>query len=84
MATLLEFISLMLFHRAGLNHISVGPSALIFSVIYQYSRIVPSVYNFRIFGFQLNNKSVNYLLALQVCTLYAQINNLHSILKDSV
>jgi membrane associated rhomboid family serine protease len=66
MATLLELISLILFHRAGLNHISVGPSALIFSVIYQYSRIVPAVYNFRIFGLPLNNKSVNYLLALQL------------------
>ncbi|KAF8806245.1 hypothetical protein BYT27DRAFT_7295085 [Phlegmacium glaucopus] len=65
-ATLLEFISLILFHRAGLNHISVGPSALIFSVLYQYSRIVPAVYNFRIFGLPLNNKSMNYLLALQL------------------
>ena len=82
MATLLEFISLILFHRAGLNHISVGPSALIFSVIYHYSRIVPAVYNFRIFGFPLINKSINYL-AVEVCTLCAQINNLSSILKKN-
>jgi hypothetical protein len=82
-ATLLEFISLILFHRAGLNHISVGPSVLIFSIIYQYSRIVPAVYNFRIFGLPLNNKSMNYLLALQVCTLYSN-QQFTSILRDGL
>lgn len=44
----------------------MGPSALVVSVIYQCSRIVPAVYNFRIFGLPLNNKSINYLLALQL------------------
>jgi len=44
----------------------LGPSALIFSILYQYSRIVPPVYAYRIFGVSLNNKSVNYFLALQL------------------
>jgi hypothetical protein len=57
----------MLFHRVGLNHVAMGPSALIFAILYQYSRIVPSTYSFRIFGVPLNNKSLVYLLALQVC-----------------
>jgi hypothetical protein len=64
----LEFLSLLLFHRIGLNHIAMGPSALIFAVLYQYSRIVPSAYSFRIFGVPLNNKSLVYVLALQVRT----------------
>ncbi|KDR84111.1 hypothetical protein GALMADRAFT_54408 [Galerina marginata CBS 339.88] len=64
--TLLEFISLILFHRVGLNHISMGPSALVFSILYQYSRIVPSGYAYKIFGVPLSNKSTNYLLALQL------------------
>lgn len=65
-STLLELVSLMLFHRVGLNFMSLGPSALIFSILYQYSRIVPPVYNYRIFGIPLSNKSLNYVLALQM------------------
>lgn len=65
-STLLELVSLLFFHRVGFNHISLGPSALIFSILYQYSRIVPPVYAYRVFGVSLNNKSVNYFLALQV------------------
>ncbi|KAF8961106.1 hypothetical protein BDZ97DRAFT_1830359 [Flammula alnicola] len=65
-STLLELISLILFHRVGLNHISLGPSALIFSILYQYSRIVPPVYTYRVFGIPLNNKSLTYILGLQI------------------
>jgi len=66
LAITLEFLSLLLFHRVGLNHIAMGPTALIFAILYQHSRIVPSAYNFRIFGIPLNNKSLVYLLALQM------------------
>lgn len=72
-STLLELVSLMLFHRVGLNFMSLGPSALIFSILYQYSRIVPPVYNYRIFGVPLSNKSLNYLLALQVSSISLMI-----------
>ncbi|KAF8076765.1 hypothetical protein FPV67DRAFT_1406944 [Lyophyllum atratum] len=65
LGTILELIFLMLFHRVGLNHIAMGPAVLIFGLLYQYSRIVPSAYNYRIFGIPLNNKSLIYLLALQ-------------------
>jgi hypothetical protein len=65
-ATLLELIILLLFHRVGINHIALGPSTLLFSILYQYSRIVPPVYTYRIFGFPLNNKSANYFIALLV------------------
>ena len=67
LGTIVEFVSLILFHRFGLNHIAMGPSVLIFSIVYQYSRIVPAAYNFRIFGIPLSNKNVPHLLALQVC-----------------
>lgn len=66
LSTTFNFLALVLFHRLGLNFIPSGPVALIFSIIYQYSRIVPSVYSFRVFGVPLNNKSFNYVLALQV------------------
>jgi hypothetical protein len=65
-ATLLQFITIMLFHRVGINHISLGPMAVLFSILYQYSRIIPPAYTYRIFGIPLNNKSMNYILAFQV------------------
>jgi hypothetical protein len=66
LATIFEFLGLLLFHGAGLNHISSGPSALVFSILYQYLRIVPSAYQFRIFGVTLSDKSFSYILASQV------------------
>ncbi|PPQ67575.1 hypothetical protein CVT25_012069 [Psilocybe cyanescens] len=66
LATLFEFVTLILFHRVGINQFTMGSSALIFSIIYQYSRIVPPSYTFKIFGMSLSNKSFNYLLALQI------------------
>ncbi|KIL70342.1 hypothetical protein M378DRAFT_156458 [Amanita muscaria Koide BX008] len=66
LGTMFEFVSLILFHRYGLNHIAMGPSVLIFSLLYQYSRIVPAAYNFRIFGIPLSNKNMPYLLAAQL------------------
>ncbi|KAF4575236.1 hypothetical protein EYR40_005028 [Pleurotus pulmonarius] len=65
-STILEFVALILFHRVGLNHIPSGPSALVFNILYQYSRSVPFVYQFRIFGIPLNNKSFTYVLASQL------------------
>ncbi|KAJ6515305.1 hypothetical protein C8R45DRAFT_205389 [Mycena sanguinolenta] len=66
LATLLELVSLILFHRTGLNCIPSGPATLIFSIIYQYHRIVPSAYSFRIFGLPLTNKGFTYVFALQL------------------
>ncbi|KIM76387.1 hypothetical protein PILCRDRAFT_98745 [Piloderma croceum F 1598] len=66
LATIFEFVGLLLFHRIGLNHISSGPSSLVFSILYQYFRIVPSAYQFRIFGVHLSNKTFMYILASQL------------------
>lgn len=62
----MELISLLLFHRVGLNCIFAGPVTVTFSILYQYSRIVPASYHFRIFGLALTNKSFFYILVLQV------------------
>jgi len=66
LSTLLEFVALILFHRVGLNHIAMGPSTFIFSLLYQYYRIVPAAYGYRIFGLSLSNKSTSYFLAFQL------------------
>ncbi|TRM67825.1 hypothetical protein BD626DRAFT_626221 [Schizophyllum amplum] len=70
-ATLLELSALLLFHSTGLNSIAGGPTSLVFAILYQYSRVVPSVYRFRVFGLTLSNKSFLYLLALQVSIFFA-------------
>jgi len=65
-ATVVEFGSLFLLNNLGLNVIPASPIALLFSVLYQFSRIVPAIYHFRIFGLEFNNKSFTYLLAAQI------------------
>jgi len=65
-SSLLSFLSLLLFHRLGLNYIPAGPIALLFSILYQYLRIVPSTYRFSIFSLQVTNKIFMYILAVQL------------------
>ncbi|KAJ3527675.1 hypothetical protein NM688_g8099 [Phlebia brevispora] len=48
------------------NYIPPGPTAVAFSIIYQYSRLVPSVYEFKIFGLAMTDKIWVYATALQV------------------
>lgn len=66
LATISEFCSLLLLNKLGLNVIPASPIALLFSVLYQFSRIVPAIYQFRIFGVAFNNKSFMYVLAAQL------------------
>ena len=68
-ATISVFAALLLLNGFGLNTIPASPTALVFSILYQFSRMVPSIYHFRIFGVVCNNKSFTYLLAAQVCHL---------------
>ncbi|KAH0840172.1 hypothetical protein J3R83DRAFT_1156 [Lanmaoa asiatica] len=65
MSTIFEFSSLILLHRVGINHIPPGPTAVVFSILYQWYRLVPPAYHFRIFGVPLSNKSFTYILASQ-------------------
>lgn len=65
-STILEFGSLLIFNRFGLNVLPSGPYTLIFSILYQFSRLVPQAYSFRIFGVTVTNKVFMYILALQV------------------
>jgi len=66
MSTILEFLSLIFLHRIGINHIPSGPTAVVFSILYQWYRLVPPAYHFRIFGIPLSNKSFTYILASQL------------------
>ncbi|PPQ63160.1 hypothetical protein CVT24_005800 [Panaeolus cyanescens] len=72
-STILEIVATMLFHRFGLNRFAMGPSVLVFNLLYQYSRIVPPIYRFRIFGLELSNKSLQYLFGLQLAVIHAPV-----------
>ncbi|KAI6024469.1 hypothetical protein EDC04DRAFT_2574008 [Pisolithus marmoratus] len=65
-STLLEFMALILLHRLGVNHMPGGPSAIVFSMVYQWYRLVPVAYHFKIFGMPLSNKAFTYVIALQL------------------
>ncbi|TFY78708.1 hypothetical protein EWM64_g5305 [Hericium alpestre] len=65
-ATLLEFGALLALHRCGFNYIPAGPTALAFNLLYQYSKLVPKAYHFRIFGIPLHDKIFVYILAFQL------------------
>ncbi|KAI9476478.1 MAG: hypothetical protein EXX96DRAFT_577313 [Benjaminiella poitrasii] len=65
-SSLLELGALMIGAQFGLKNIPGGPYALIFSILYQYYRIIPITYRFRVFGVVMTNKLFLYILALQM------------------
>jgi len=65
-STILEFGALLAFNRSGLNVIPSGPTAFLFSIIYQYYRLVPHAYSFKIFSVTLTDKAFTYFLGLQL------------------
>ncbi|CAO3608910.1 unnamed protein product [Mucor fragilis] len=65
-STLLELGALVVGAQIGLKSIPGGPYALMFSALYQYHRIIPVTYRFRVFGIVMSNKLFLYVLALQV------------------
>jgi ubiquitin-associated domain-containing protein 2 len=65
LSSTLSFITLLALHRLGINHLPAGPTSIIFSILYQYYRLVPSAYTFQIFALKFSNKSFLYVLALQ-------------------
>lgn len=69
-SSLLNFASLITFYRFGFNYIPAGPTSVLFAILYQYQRIVPSAYNFRILGIYMSNKAFTYLVALPMTIAY--------------
>ncbi|KAF8511388.1 hypothetical protein JB92DRAFT_2831202 [Gautieria morchelliformis] len=48
-----------------INYLPAGPTSILFSILYQFYRLVPSAYTFWIFALKVSNKSFLYILALQ-------------------
>ncbi|KAI9498577.1 hypothetical protein BDB00DRAFT_391450 [Zychaea mexicana] len=65
-STFLELGALVSGAKLGFRRIPGGPYALVFSMLYQYHRIIPATYRFRIFGATLNDKMFLYAPALQM------------------
>ncbi|EJF62338.1 hypothetical protein DICSQDRAFT_58224 [Dichomitus squalens LYAD-421 SS1] len=68
---LVSFVTLLLCQltavtRTTFNNIPAGPIAIIFAVVYQYMRLVPSAYHFKVFGVGMSDKIWVYAIAIQL------------------
>ena len=71
MSMLISFVAILLAQltpvtRSLFNNIPPGPVAIMFAALYQYVRLVPPAYHFRIFGVSMSDKIWVYALAFQV------------------
>lgn len=48
------------------NRLPSGPTAIIFSIVYQYFRLVPQAYEFKVFGVTFSDKVWVYATSAQV------------------
>ncbi|KZT05568.1 uncharacterized protein LAESUDRAFT_681043 [Laetiporus sulphureus 93-53] len=70
-STITTFLSLLVLQAsrttgAIFNDIPSGPIAMMFSILYQYARLVPQAYQMKIFGVDLSDKIWVYLVAGQL------------------
>ncbi|KIM21968.1 hypothetical protein M408DRAFT_333168 [Serendipita vermifera MAFF 305830] len=63
-STCLTVVSMMVATSFGVNTSFSGPISLLFSILYSYSRTVPSAYRYSIMGATFTDKTPMYLLAL--------------------
>ena len=66
--TMVAMLTLQIIPTLGTlsNQIPAGPTAVIFSIVYQYFRLVPEAYKFRVFGVTFSDKIWVYATASQV------------------
>ncbi|TCD67515.1 hypothetical protein EIP91_012320 [Steccherinum ochraceum] len=74
--TLLEFTTMLVLRifplfGTSFNYIPAGPLSFVFSIVYQYLRIIPHAYQFKVFGISMSDKIWTYALALQLALSYA-------------
>jgi len=79
------FMSLLILHPlpyfgATSNYIPSGPTAVLFSITYQYSRLLPRAYQFKIFGVTMSDKIWVYAIAMQLALSYTPATLLPALL----
>jgi len=70
--TFLSLLTLQLFHGIGplFNNIHPGPISVMFSILYQYMRLIPQAYQFKVFGAVVSDKIWVYVVAGQLAISY--------------
>ncbi|GAA5976655.1 hypothetical protein JCM5350_006711 [Sporobolomyces pararoseus] len=70
LSSIFEVLALLLFSRSCLPSLPAGPFALIFAIVYQSHRLVPTLYTFELFHplLLLNNRYPLYVLSLLLLT----------------
>ncbi|KAJ1658052.1 hypothetical protein IWQ61_002639 [Dispira simplex] len=66
---LLELGFLISGNALGLNVLPAGPYGVIFSALYQFYRLIPATYKFRVLSLTFSDKSYMYFLAFQLIAL---------------
>ncbi|WVQ71502.1 hypothetical protein IAR50_001040 [Cryptococcus sp. DSM 104548] len=66
LSTLLACATIIVLHPFGIRSVPGGPYGIIFSLLWQYYRIVPSLYQFNLFGLIMSQKIFTAILALQL------------------
>ncbi|TFY67654.1 hypothetical protein EVJ58_g1506 [Rhodofomes roseus] len=70
-STISTFLTLLILHAFRFlgnvfNVVPSSPIAIVFSILYQYTRLVPEAYQVKVFGLDLNDKVWVYILAAQL------------------
>ncbi|GAA5924655.1 uncharacterized protein JCM15063_005700 [Sporobolomyces koalae] len=70
LSSFFEVLALVLFSRSGLHTLPAGPFALVFAIVYQCNRLVPSLYTFEVFHprIVINNRYPLHVLSLVLLT----------------
>ncbi|ORY90751.1 hypothetical protein BCR35DRAFT_274736 [Leucosporidium creatinivorum] len=66
LATVIEFVALILGSRLGFHTIPAGPFAIIFSIFFQSRRLIPTSFHWKVFGVEITNRIAGYVLAVQL------------------
>ncbi|CAB5381329.1 unnamed protein product [Rhizophagus irregularis] len=61
LSTILEVGTLAIGRQFHLKFIPAGPYGFIFAALYQYYRMIPYTYQYRVFGINISNRVVNCL-----------------------
>ncbi|ORX39734.1 hypothetical protein BD324DRAFT_614782 [Kockovaella imperatae] len=66
-STVFSLMALVFLHKFGLRYIPAGPYGVLFSLLWQHYRIIPTLYTYRILGIELSDKAIAWM---QACILY--------------
>ncbi|ORY22757.1 hypothetical protein BCR39DRAFT_550848 [Naematelia encephala] len=70
LSTFICFVGIVVLHKFGVSAVPAGPYGVIFSLLWQQYRTIPSLYAFRLFGIEFSSKIFSWLFALQLFLSY--------------